>query len=394
MKIKSLIIDGIGGIQHLEINFIDSMNVICGANGIGKTTILEIISDAFINSMTPSKLAKNALYKIGKYRIELESNVNGNKQITSKEEVVKKFEPKLIEHHNGWGQYSKDFLYFGINRNIDYIKLNAVSSDPQREEYENSKIATEGIKANDIKNWFVNRYLFLNIEGSLTKEQCENVELAQKMFSILDNKVHFDKVIPSSFDIILTDSKGKIYFEYLSAGYKSCIYIILGIIKEIEYRNSESPILVKDFEGVILIDEIDLHLHPVWQSKLLGALKNIFPQTQFILTTHSPSILQTLQKEEIIALGYDENENVSLKKLNLGKYGLQGWTLEEILKYIMEMPTTTSELYQETLENFDKAMNDENRDAILKYYELLKEMLHPNNPLCKLLSIQVAEWED
>ena len=103
MKIKSLIIDGIGGIQHLEINFIDSMNVICGANGIGKTTILEIISDAFINSMTPSKLAKNALYKIGKYRIELESNVNGNKQITSKEEVVKKFEPKLIEHHNGWG---------------------------------------------------------------------------------------------------------------------------------------------------------------------------------------------------------------------------------------------------------------------------------------------------
>ena len=60
----------------------------------------------------------------------------------------------------------------------------------------------------------------------------------------------------------------------------------------------------------------------------------------------------------------------------------------------MEMPTTTSELYQETLENFDKAMNDENRDAILKYYELLKEMLHPNNPLCKLLSIQVAEWED
>ena len=39
-------------------------------------------------------------------------------------------------------------------------------------------------------------------------------------------------------------------------------------------------------------------------------------------------------------------------------------------------------------------MNDENKDEILKQYNLLKEMLHPNNPLLSLLSIQVAEWED
>lgn len=60
----------------------------------------------------------------------------------------------------------------------------------------------------------------------------------------------------------------------------------------------------------------------------------------------------------------------------------------------MEMPSTSSQLYLNTIKNFDKAMNDENKDEILKQYNLLKEMLHPNNPLLSLLSIQVAEWED
>lgn len=93
-------------------------------------------------------------------------------------------------------------------------------------------------------------------------------------------------------------------------------------------------------------------------------------------------------------MAYDEDRNTCLKELNLGKYGLQGWTLEEILKNIMEMPATTSKLYQDTLRKFDQAMDMENREEILEQYELLKEMLHPDNPLRKLLAIQVAEWED
>lgn len=73
---------------------------------------------------------------------------------------------------------------------------------------------------------------------------------------------------------------------------------------------------------------------------------------------------------------------------------MQGWTLEEILKYVMEMPATTSGLYQETLAKFDDAMNKEDKDLILQQYNILREMLHSCNPLQKLLAIQVAEWED
>ena len=390
MRIKSLVVDGIGGIQHLELQFIDSMNVICGANGIGKTTIFDIISDAFSSNIS-SKLKRNALCEKGSYFISISDIEN---QILEKTEDVEKFQPNAEVYRGGWEHYSNNLLYFGIDRNINYAKLESVTSDPEREDYIVGQMAVNGIQANDIKNWFVNRYLFVDKKGSLTYEQIENYKLAEKAFGVLDDTVNFETVIARTYDIMLTTSKGDIYFEYLSSGYKSCIYIIFGIIKEIEYRTSERPVQANKFAGVVLIDEVDLHLHPIWQAGLIKALKAIFPYAQFILTTHSPSVLQILEKEEIIALGYNEKGDTYLKELNLGKYGLQGWTLEEILKYVMEMPATTSGLYQETLAKFDDAMNKEDKDLILQQYNILREMLHSCNPLQKLLAIQVAEWED
>lgn len=392
MVINSLKIDGVGGIKHLELHFNERMNIICGANGIGKTTVLDIISDAFSSNIL-SKLKRNALCEKGKYFIEMSRNEIEKQIIESKEEIVEKFQPDAEVYRGGWETYSSNLLYFGIDRSINYSKLGAVTSDPERKDYMNAQMAVTGIKADDIKNWFVNRYLFVGKKDSLTEEQISNYELAERAFSVLDGTVNFKTVIARSYDIMLTTSKGDIYFEYLSSGYKSCIYIILGIIKEIEYRTSENPAKAKQFAGIILIDEVDLHLHPIWQAGLIKALKTIFPCTQFILTTHSPSVLQSLEEDEIIALGCDTEGNTHLKTLDLGKYGLQGWTLEEILIYVMEMPETTSVLYRQTLEKFDSAMNNEDKESILQEYEVLKEMLHPDSSLRKLLSIQVAEWE-
>jgi len=186
---------------------------------------------------------------------------------------------------------------------------------------------------------------------------------------------------------------GDIYFEYLSSGYKTCIYIVLGIIKEIEYRFKDPCIEADKFDGVILIDEIDLHLHPTWQAKLIKSLKIVFPMAQIIATTHSPSILQCLEKDEIIALDIDGEHNVYQKDLQLGEYGLQGWTLEEILTDVMGMPSTTSDLYEKTIEAFDKAMEEEDIQGIKENYAQLDKMLHPKSTLRKLLKIQMAGME-
>ena len=127
---------------------------------------------------------------------------------------------------------------------------------------------------------------------------------------------------------------------------------------------------------------------------LIGTLKELFPKVQFIVTTHSPSVLQTLNTKEIIALSIDENGDTIQKTFELGRYGLQGWTVEEILKDIMGMETTTSSVYESAIKNFDVAMEREDAKAVQEAYAVLKEMLHPDSVLLKMMDIQTAGLEE
>ena len=56
----------------------------------------------------------------------------------------------------------------------------------------------------------------------------------------------------------------------------------------------------KEFDGIIVIDELELHLHPEWQTKIYFALQEIFPNVQFIITTHSPHIVQSAKGNKLL----------------------------------------------------------------------------------------------
>ena len=285
-------------------------------------------------------------------------------------------------------------MIFGINRIINYRPLEAIPKDSERSRYEAGNQLNGGIEVADLKGWFVNRYVFYDKKDSVVVEQKANFDIAKKAFGLLDSSTEFLTVDSGSLDIKLRTPRGDIYFEYLSAGYKTCIYLVLGILKEIEFRFKEPYIKASEFDGVIMIDEIDLHLHPTWQAQLIDTLKILFPAAQFIVTTHSPSILQTLNPEEIIPLGMDEEGNTYIKELNLGEYGLQGWTLEEILKDVMEMPSTNSKIFEEVKRKYDDAMDAVDIPKINENYDILQKMLHLDNPLRKLLEIQMIGLEE
>lgn len=218
-----------------------------------------------------------------------------------------------------------------------------------------------------------------------------NLKLSKRVFGLLDKDLSV-KTAKSNYEIVLNCKNDEIYFEMLSDGYKSCIFILLGIIREIGFRYPK--INAVDFDGIIMIDEIDIHLHPQWQAKLVKVLKEIFPNTQLIATTHSPSVLQNATSEEIIPLYKDKNGNVHVKELHLGEYGLQGWTLEEIMKDVMGMSSTTSDLYTKIMSDFDHAMKEDNIKVAKEKYELLNKMWHPDNVLRQLLKIQMAGMEE
>lgn len=140
---------------------------------------------------------------------------------------------------------------------------------------------------------------------------------------------------------LLLDIEGqpRLPFGALSDGQRNMI----AMIGDIAYRAAQlNPHLGKEVlqqtPGIVLIDELDLHLHPRWQRHVIEDLRRIFPQVQFIATTHSPFIVQTAREGEIIKLDGDLTVEAP------------GKTLEEVVRLIMDVTELErSPQYQEKL---------------------------------------------
>ena len=112
-----------------------------------------------------------------------------------------------------------------------------------------------------------------------------------------------------SLDILYTDASGKkvrVPMKNLSDGYKNTI----GMIADIAYRMAIlNPQLLENVltetPGIVLIDEVDLRLHPVWQQRIIRDLQTLFPKVQFIVSTHAPSVISSVKRENMLVLDAD-----------------------------------------------------------------------------------------
>ena len=90
--------------------------------------------------------------------------------------------------------------------------------------------------------------------------------------------------------------------KQLSQGYRSMLALAIDFSRRLSIANNHLQDKALDVPAIMLIDEVDLHLHPSWQQRVLSDLMNAFPNTQFIVTTHSPQVLSTIKKEHIRVL--------------------------------------------------------------------------------------------
>lgn len=95
----------------------------------------------------------------------------------------------------------------------------------------------------------------------------------------------------------------------LAHGYQSTIAWIADLVGHILLEAKEK-VAPDEFEGLVLVDEIDLYLHPTWQARLIPALQKTFPKLQFVCTTHSLAVVGNLAPDEVIRLGVDPSGNV------------------------------------------------------------------------------------
>lgn len=107
---------------------------------------------------------------------------------------------------------------------------------------------------------------------------------------------------------LLVDKNGESFnLEYLSDGEKNLISLVGDIARRLIIANPNAKDPTKG-EGIVLIDEIDLHLHPSWQRIMIPKLQEVFPNIQFIITTHSPQVLSHIKPESIFLLKNENNE--------------------------------------------------------------------------------------
>ncbi len=101
----------------------------------------------------------------------------------------------------------------------------------------------------------------------------------------------------------------KLPATWLSHGYQSILAWVSDLVGQITLE-AGSVLDPEEMEGLVLIDEVDLYLHPSWQVGLVQALRETFPQMQFVVTTHSPILLTAFRREEVVVLDFDERGSV------------------------------------------------------------------------------------
>jgi predicted ATP-binding protein involved in virulence len=122
----------------------------------------------------------------------------------------------------------------------------------------------------------------------------------------------------------------RVIVNQLSDGEKCLLAMVGDLARRLAIANPglEQPL---HGSGVVLIDEIDLHLHPRWQREIVSGLERTFPNCQFILTTHSPQVLSQVRENAVVLLGQGER-GIEV----LARSGVYGWDTNRILEELME----------------------------------------------------------
>lgn len=177
-------------------------------------------------------------------------------------------------------------------------------------------------------------------------------------------------------------------FDSLSDGYRNVIKIVTDIATKMCILN---PYLGSDIlkltPGIVVIDELDLSLHPTWQKRIVRILKELFPKVQFVCATHSPFIIQSLEEGELIALDEEIDEQYS------------GQSIEDIAEDIMGVETPKysekKEAMYEAARKYFNALNQAVSSEELEHLKLELDVLsaeYSDNPAyCALMQQKYLE---
>lgn len=300
--------------------------IITGKNGSGKTSLLDAIA-VFLNSITNSKDPMEAMRYLEvdkKTLLRLENQKDADMKIKETKERISYYE-KRIETSTGGVMLEMNCQLSNVlpefkegNLVVAYYRADRVFQAQIPRYVEKVSLKKDYTIEESPRKDFIKYLLDLKMTQALAasngkREKAEKIKLWFEKFQNLLKGIFEDDSVILSFDedtfkfSILMDGREPFEFNTLSSGYAAVLDIVVDLMMRMEKHTER----IFDFstQGIVLIDEIETHLHLTLQKKVLELLTTFFPNIQFIVSTHSPFILNSLENLTI----YDLEKHLLVK---------------------------------------------------------------------------------
>lgn len=300
--------------------------IITGKNGSGKTSLLDAMA-IFLNSITNSNDPMEAMryLELDKQTLlSLENQEESDIKIREVKERISHYEKRIAESTAG--------VMLEMNGTLDdvlsefkrgnfvaaYYRADRVFKVQVPKHVEKVILKKDYTIEETPREDFIKYLLDLKMTQALAvsnerKEKADKIKLWFEKFQNLLKEIFEDDSVILNFDedtfkfYILMDGREAFEFNTLSSGYAAVLDIVVDLMIRMEKQTEK----VFDFSvpGIVLIDEIETHLHLALQKKIMGLLTTFFPNIQFIISTHSPFIVNSIENTVI----YDLEKHLLVK---------------------------------------------------------------------------------
>lgn len=411
MLINRIIINNFRSIENLTIECGRSINVFAGVNGAGKSTVLHAIlinlswlkarmrgtsargmmidfSDIRHGAVSSSvtTVADEACWQIARVAPARKSEVK------SELGILGKYAAGLMErYYESGGRTNLPMIVaYSVNRSL----VDVPARVQKKHELDAPALYAADIdggmrlrafyewfrEREDIENEIKNENRDLNLEDSQLRAVRNAIAIAMPGYTDL----HVRRRKPAGFELKKDGYSFRV--NQLSDGEKCYLTLIGDIARRLAVCNPvlENPL---EGEGVVLIDELELHLHPAWQSGAIDIFRRVFPNCQFFISTHSPHIVQNLQLEGNDTLSVLENGKLLPVSASYGE------SIEQLYYRVFNMKTLLPAPVQNTLDDIwgRLANGDADSDGLRNAIEKLRQYLSPGNIEFARIRMQIAK---
>ncbi|WP_413505439.1 AAA family ATPase [Photobacterium phosphoreum] len=326
--------------KEVDINVDGKTLILTGGNGCGKTQLLDLIYSKLKTAVIERKNYKLAALEstLQSYKSTLEKLGPADTNYKTYKDAVEEYRSRIQETKNptlifsnleefivNYQDLTALLIQFDAIRRSDIAKPSSVSSISKLREQDLSfmqqtheKRSTSVLFEEFLVTNIANQAFSESIKINNNPDEANRIEKwFNKLESDLQNLFEDDdlKLVFKSDDFsfeIHQDGKEPYTFQSLSSGFSSIMTVYADLITKISLRSIDP----ENLTGIVLIDEIDAHLHVSLQKKILAFLTTAFPKVQFIVTTHSPFVVSSVNDAVI----YDLSKLEQVEDLSMYSY--------------------------------------------------------------------------